>query len=262
MLELALVNYAMQTMVKKGFTPYLPPDLTHTDLLHGTGFQPRSDEHNQSYTVKTSPPLTLIGTSEIPMAGLFRNQILSISDIPKRLVAFSHCFRNEAGGLGQATKGIYRVHQFSKVELFAVTAPEDSERMFEELVDAQEELYKGLELHYRVIDVPADDLGHPAHRKIDMEAYMPGHAGGTYGEISSASNCTDYQSRRLNIRFKESQQSRTRFVHTLNATACAIPRLILSIMEQHQQADGTIRIPRALSPFLMGAERIPFIKTS
>lgn len=258
LLELALVNFTLQKLVSKGFTPCLTPDLAIPDLVSGTGFQPRSSTEKQTFEIRDHE-LCLVGTSEIPLAGMYRNKILKEHDFPLKLAAFSHCFRTEVGHAGQATKGAYRLHQFSKVEMFGLCLPSQSEQMFEELVAVQEELFKDLGLHYRVLEMPAHDLGAPAARKIDIEAWMPQHAGGSFGEISSASNCTDYQSRRLAIRYKDPALGKSQYVHTLNATGCAVPRLIVALLEQHQQQDGTVAIPACLQPFMLGAKQIPFL---
>jgi len=256
LLELALVNWCMQSLVQRGFTPYLPPDLNHTAMLRGTGFAPKDNEHNQSYRISNSD-LALSGTSEITLAGVHFNKILSADQLPIKMAGFSHCFRNEAGAAGTATKGLYRVHQFSKVEMFVLCEPSHSSAMQEELVQLQQSLFSQLGLHYRVVDMPASDLGAPAHRKIDIEAWMPRHQGGSFGEISSTSNCTDFQARRLNIRYRASPKAPTQFVHTLNGTGCAVPRLMLAILEQHQQQDGSVKIPECLSPHMLGITSIP-----
>lgn len=260
LLELALVNFTLQKLISKGFTPCLPPDLAQSNLLEGTGFQPRSSNEKQTFEIRDHN-LCLIGTSEIPLAAMYRNRIIKPDkeELPIRLCAFSHCFRTEVGHTGAATKGAYRLHQFSKVEMFALSTPAQSDQVFDELVSIQEEIFQELQLHYRVLEMPADDLGHPAARKIDIEAWMPQHAGGSYGEISSASNCTDYQSRRLAIRYKDAALDKNQYVHTLNATGCAVPRLIVAILEQHQQKDGTVKLPTCLTPFMMGATQIPFL---
>ncbi|VAI15773.1 unnamed protein product [Triticum turgidum subsp. durum] len=214
----------------------------------------------------------LIGTAEIPVGGIHMNSILADSDLPLKYVAYSHCFRTEAGAAGAATRGLYRVHQFSKVEMFIFCRPEESDKYHEELITIEENLYASLGLHFKyfliflTLDMATGDLGAPAYRKYDIEAWMPGLD--RYGEISSASNCTDYQSRRLGIRFrpaplepppstnskkgKGGSSGPTQFVHTLNATAVAVPRLIISILENFQQEDGTVVIPEPLRPFMGG----------
>lgn len=251
LLELALVNWAMTIMAKNGFTLMTTPDVAREEVVAGCGFQPRG-ESSQVYRIEDSD-LCLVGTAEIPLGGYHSGQILDKQQLPIKMAAFSHCFRREVGAAGSTTKGLYRVHQFSKVEMFVICHPEDSDRLHEELRLLEEEMYSSLGLHFQVLDMPTQDLGNPAYRKYDIEAWMPGR--GSYGEISSASNCTDYQARRLNIRYRESQGD-NRFVHTLNATACAVPRMVISILETHQQEDGSIRIPEVLRPFMGGMEEI------
>ena len=253
MLELALVNWAMQRLVlEHGFTPMLTPDLVREEMVAGCGFQPRG-EASQTYLVPDGA-LCLVGTAEIPLGGYYADQILSEEQLPIRLAGFSHCFRREVGAAGTETRGLYRVHQFSKVEMFAITTPEQSEAMHEELRRIEESLFDALGLCYRVMDMPTEDLGNPAYRKYDIEAWMPGR--GAFGEISSASNCTDYQARRLAIRYRDAQHGQARHVHTLNATACATPRLLISILESYQQRDGSVLVPPVLRPYLGGLEKI------
>lgn len=251
LLELALVNWAMTLAAKNGFTIMTTPDVARESVVASCGFQPRG-EASQVYRVEDSD-LCLVGTSEIPLGGYYANQILDKQKLPIKMAASSHCFRREVGAAGSTTRGLYRVHQFSKVELFVLSHPDDSDRMHEELRSLEQEMFKSLGLHFQVLDMPTQDLGNPAYRKYDIEAWMPGRD--SYGEISSASNCTDYQARRLNIRYRESQGD-NRYVHTLNATACAVPRMIVSILETHQQEDGSIRIPDVLRPFMGGMEEI------
>eukprot|EP00276_Gloeochaete_wittrockiana_P004204 CAMPEP_0184659454 /NCGR_PEP_ID=MMETSP0308-20130426/29648_1 /TAXON_ID=38269 /ORGANISM="Gloeochaete witrockiana, Strain SAG 46.84" /LENGTH=465 /DNA_ID=CAMNT_0027099277 /DNA_START=167 /DNA_END=1564 /DNA_ORIENTATION=+ len=250
LLELALVNWTMQRLVSRGFTPLITPDLVRSRVVEGCGFQPRGD-NTQVYSV-ANMDLCLIGTAEISVGGLLQDTTIATEDLPLKLVAFSHCFRTEAGAAGQAGRGLYRVHQFSKVEMFAVTRPEDSEAMHLELRQIEEDLFSELGLHFQVLDMASEDLGAPAYRKYDVEAWMPGLD--RYGEISSTSNCTDYQSRRLNIRYKA--EDGTRFVHTLNGTACAVPRMIVSILENFQQEDGSVIVPEPLRPFMGGMDRL------
>lgn len=212
--------------------------------------------------------MCLTGTAEIPLGGVFMDSILSEEELPVKVAAFGRCFRTEAGAAGTAGKGLYRVHQFSKVEMFVVCTPEQSEQLHQELMDIEVDMFEELGLHFKVLDMPSGDLGAPAYRKYDIEAWMPGLE--RYGEISSASNCTDYQSRRLNIRYrphvaadtqtttkKKKKKVPTQFVHTLNATACAVPRMIVAIFENFQQEDGSILIPEPLRPYMMGIDTIP-----
>ncbi|CAD7703066.1 unnamed protein product [Ostreobium quekettii] len=263
LLELALVHWTFAKAVSKGFVPVTTPDLVRSSVLEMCGFQPRAD-NTQVYSIADSP-LCLTGTAEVPLAGSYMNRILKSADLPICMVGFGRCFRTEAGAAGMAGKGLYRVHQFSKVELFILCTPQQSEDLLKRLVDFEEELYAELGLHFKILDMPASDLGAPAERKFDMEAWMPGLQ--RYGELSSASNCTDYQSRRLNIRYrpdadaaasggKKQKKLPTEFVHTLNATACAVPRLVVAILENFQQEDGTVVIPKPLIPYMGGVDRI------
>ncbi|KAH7291013.1 hypothetical protein KP509_30G073100 [Ceratopteris richardii] len=262
LLELALVNWALSELVKRGFVPYSTPDLVRSSVIEKCGFQPRGS-NTQVYSVEGTD-LCLAGTAEILLGGLYMDQILSEKQLPLKLVAFSHCFRTEAGAAGSATRGLYRVHQFSKLEMFVICKPEDSERFHEELISIEEELFSSLGLHFKILDMPTEDLGAPAYRKYDFEAWMPGLD--RYGEISSASNCTDYQSRRLSIRYRPTDdiilptgkkgKAPLQFAHTLNATAVAVPRMIVSILENFQQSDGSILIPKVLQPYMSGRELI------
>lgn len=250
LLELALVQYAVQRLRAEGFTLFTTPDLARDDVLEGIGFLPRGPE-TQIYSIEHSD-LSLVATAEITLGGMLKDEILSAADLPLKCAGISHCFRTEAGGHGKATRGIYRVHQFTKVEMFGFTAPDldASNAMHETIVRIEEDIFQGLGLHYRVIDTPTGDLGGPAYRKFDLEAWMPGRGdGGEYGEVTSASNCTDYQARRLGIRCKSPDWKGTRFVHTLNGTAIAVTRALIAILENYQQPDGSVVIPEVLRPW-------------
>ncbi|MDA7980035.1 MAG: serine--tRNA ligase [Pirellulales bacterium] len=254
LLELALIRYALDLLIPAGYTPTTTPDLALNDVLGGTGFNPRGPE-TQIYSVEKSD-LSLIATAEITLAGLYAKQTLDEEQLPIRLAGISHCFRTEAGAHGRATRGLYRVHQFTKVEMFAFTTADQSDAMHEELRSLECQVFDGLGIPYQIIDTATGDLGGPAYRKYDLEAWMPGRGdGGEYGEVTSTSNCTDYQARRLSIRYKRKGEKGTHFVHTLNGTAVAISRAIIAILENYQQADGTIRLPEALVPY-MGKEAI------
>jgi seryl-tRNA synthetase len=257
LLELALVQYAMTALVTEGYTPVITPDVAKVEVLEGIGFIPRDPdpEKRQIYSLADTD-LCLIATAEITLGGMYRDQILDPAKLPIKLVGLSHCFRTEAGAPGRVTKGLYRVHQFTKVEMFAFCTPEESEAIHRELLRIEEKIFQGLGLPYQVIDTCTGDLGGPAYRKYDLEAWMPGRGdGGEYGEVTSTSNCTDYQARRLGIRYRPAGQKGTRFVHTLNGTAVAVTRALLAILENYQQADGSVVVPEVLRPWLRGRER-------
>ena len=249
-LELALQRFAFDRLRNAGFIPYATPDLAKPELVAGIGFNPRGPE-TQVYSLANAN-LCLIGTAEISLGGLYADTVLDGAQLPRKLAGVSHCFRTEAGSHGREAKGLYRVHQFTKVEMFAITRPEDSEAQHRELLSIEEDLISDLALPYRVLDVAAGDLGAPAYRKYDIEVWMPGRSeGGSWGEVTSASNCTDYQARRLGVRFRRDRRggAGTEFAHMLNGTAVAISRTLLALLENHQQADGTVRIPEALQPY-------------
>jgi seryl-tRNA synthetase len=249
LLDLALQQYAVNTLVKRGFTPIVTPDLARVSILEGIGFNPRGAE-TQVYSVENSD-LCLIGTAEITLGGLHADEVLNEADLPLKYVGVSHCFRTEAGAAGRASKGLYRVHQFTKVEMFAFTTPETSGAMHAELLAIEEEIFTALGIPYRVLDIASGDLGGPAYRKFDLEAWMPGRGeAGEYGEVTSTSDCTDYQARRLNIRYKPTEGKGTRFVHTLNGTAVALSRALIVILENYQRADGRIDVPEVLRPYV------------
>jgi seryl-tRNA synthetase len=257
LLELALIQYAMKTLIGHGYTPVITPDVARVEVLEGIGFIPRDPdpEKRQIYSIADTD-LCLIATAEITLGGMHRDKIFDELDLPRKYVGLSHCFRTEAGAPGRDTRGLYRVHQFSKVEMFAFCTPDQSEGIHQELLHIEEEVFKGLGLPFHVIDTCTGDLGGPAYRKYDLEAWMPGRGDkGEYGEVTSTSNCTDYQARRLGIRYKTHGQKGTRFVHTLNGTAVAVTRAILAILENYQQADGSVVIPEVLRPWV-GKDRI------
>jgi seryl-tRNA synthetase len=245
-LELGLVRYALDILQKKGFTPFITPDIAREEILEGIGFNPRGDESNV-YTLE-GEDACLVGTAEITLGGYYSNTILPKEKLPLRMAGLSHCFRREAGAAGQFSKGLYRVHQFTKLEMFVYCLPEESNRFHEELRLIEEEIFDGLNIPFRVVDTCTGDLGAPAYRKWDLEAWMPGRNNGEWGEVTSTSNCTDYQARRLNIRYKDSD-GKNKFVHMLNGTAIAISRAIIAILENFQQEDGSVRLPRALVPY-------------
>ncbi len=245
----AVLRFAMQHMVAKGFVAVDPPLLVRDAAMIGTGFYPGGEE--QAYRCERDE-LNLIGTSEIPVTSIHADDILDEADLPKRYVARSACFRREAGTYGKDTKGLYRVHQFHKVEqvILDVADPARSTEHHEAIVRNAEELLASLELPYRVVLVCGGDLGGPQVMKYDIECWMPSRAG--YGETHSASQFHDYQSRRLNIRYRRKDDRKVAFCHTLNNTVVASPRILIALLEIHQQADGTVRVPKALQPLLDG----------
>lgn len=255
LLDLALQRYAINKLIAAGFTPIITPDLARNSILEGIGFNPRGPE-TQIYSIENSD-LSLIGTAEITLGGMHADQILDESSLPIKYVGISHCFRTEAGAAGRASKGLYRVHQFTKVEMFAFTTVEGSAAAHLELLSLEESIFQGLGLPYRVLDICSGDLGGPAYRKFDLEAWMPGRGeGGEYGEVTSTSDCGDYQSRRLNIRYRPAGQKGTRFVHTLNGTAIALSRTLIAVIENYQREDGSIEIPEVLRGDMGGREVI------
>ena len=254
LLELALQRYALDLLIAEGFTPTITPDLARNEILQGTGYIPRGPE-TQIYSIADSD-LSLVATAEITLGGLLSDEILEDDSLPIKLCGISHCYRTEAGAGGRAARGLYRVHQFTKVEMFAFTLPGQSDRMLDYFCELECRIFDGLAIPYRVIDTATGDLGGPAYRKFDLEAWMPGRGeAGEYGEVTSTSNCTDYQARRLAIRYRHKGEKGTSFVHTLNGTAIAISRALIAILENYQQADGSVIIPDALRN-LVGKDRI------
>lgn len=248
LLEFALVRFAFDRLVAAGFTPMIPPVLVREQALYGTGFFPSDRE--QVYAVPADD-LYLVGTAEVPLAAYHTDEIFEEAELPLRYAGFSSCFRREAGTYGKDTQGLFRVHQFDKVEMFVFTRPEDSPGEHERLLGIEEDLVSGLDLPYRVVNVAAGDLGASAAKKYDIEAWFPSQ--GTYREVTSCSNTTDYQARRLKIRYRTTGGNQ--IVHTLNGTAVAVGRVILAILENHQQADGSVTMPPVLLPYL-GFDRI------
>ncbi|MGH8914567.1 MAG: serine--tRNA ligase, partial [Acidimicrobiia bacterium] len=239
LLEFSLVRWAMDHLVAEGFTPMIPPVLVREEALVGTGFFPEARE--QVYEVPRDE-LFLVGTAEVPLAAYHGDEILSGDELPVRYAGFSTCFRREAGTYGKDTAGIFRVHQFDKVEMFVFSAPEASADEHERLLGVEEKLVAELEVPYRVVNVAAGDLGASAAKKYDIEAWFPGEQ--NFREITSCSNTTDYQARRLKVRVRT--EAGNEMLHTLNGTACAVGRSVLAILENHQQPDGSVVIPEAL----------------
>jgi seryl-tRNA synthetase len=254
LLEFALIQHAIAMLLDEGFTLISTPDLARDRILEGTGYNPRGAE-TQIYSIKNSD-LCLIGTAEITLGGYYADSIIEEDQLPIKLAGISHCFRTEAGSYGQFSKGLYRVHQFTKVEMFAYTRPDQSEQMHEHMVDLEERFFKSLEIPFRTVDICTGDLGGPAYRKYDLEAWMPGRPAkergksGDWGEITSTSNCTDYQARRLNIKYRPKEGGKTEYVHMLNGTAVAISRALIAILENYQQEDGSVMVPEILRPWV------------
>ncbi len=247
LLELALVNAAMAQATAAGFTPMLTPALVRAQSMAGTGFlgQAAQDVYHLD-----KDDLYLVGTSEVALAAYHMDEIIDAEKLPLRYAGFSPCFRREAGSHGKDTRGIFRVHQFDKVEMFSYVAPEASQAEHQRLLEWEKQWLTSLELPFRVIDVASADLGSSAARKFDCEAWIPTQ--GKYRELTSTSDCTEFQSRRLSIRFRDGKQVKP--LATLNGTLCAVPRTIVAILENHQQADGSVRVPEVLRPYLGGRE--------
>lgn len=251
MLEFALVNFAIASAVQAGFTPMIPPVLVNPAAMDGTGFLGQAAE-NVYHLEKDD--VYLVGTSEVPLAAFHMDEVLPSEKLPLRYAGYSTCFRREAGTYGKDTRGIIRVHQFDKVEMFSFCHPDQAQEEHKRLLQWEKDFLNAMGIPYRVIDVASGDLGSSANRKFDIEAWIPTQ--NAYREVTSASNCTDFQARRLNIRFKEGDG--TKAVATLNGTLVAIPRMIVAILENHQNADGTVNIPKALQAFL-GKERFELV---
>jgi seryl-tRNA synthetase len=251
MLEFALVNYAIASANKAGFTPVIPPVLVNPAAMEGTGFLGQAAE-NVYHLEKDD--VYLVGTSEVPLAAMHMDEVLPADKLPIRYAGYSSCFRREAGSYGKDTRGIIRVHQFDKVEMFSFCHPDQAKEEHKRLLQWEKDFLNAMEIPYRVIDVASGDLGSSANRKFDIEAWIATQ--NAYREVTSTSNCTEFQARRLNIRFKDADG--TKAVATLNGTLVAIPRMIVAILENHQNADGTVNVPAALQPFL-GVKRFELV---
>lgn len=247
-LEQALVLWAMKEISAEGYTAMSTPDLARDEVLVGTGFNPRGNE-TQTYSIEGTD-LSLVGTAEITLGGYHKDETIAEEQLPLKYVGVSHCYRTEAGAYGRESYGLYRVHQFAKVEMFIFCAPEQSEALHLELLRLEERVFTKLGIPYQVIDICSGDLGGPAYRKYDLEAWMWGRGDGKggYGEVTSTSNCTDYQSRRLNVRMKRKDGSLV-YAHTLNGTAVSLARALICILENYQQEDGSIKVPEVLIPY-------------
>jgi seryl-tRNA synthetase len=243
-LEMALVNLALETLTKKGFIPVVPPVLIKTEMMRAMGYM----EHggNEQMYIFDKDNQVLVGTSEQAIGPLHSGEVFKAEDLPRRYLGWSTCFRREAGTYGKDTRGILRVHQFDKVEMFSFTKPEDSDKEHEFLLKIEEELLRALEVPYQVVKMCSGDLGAPAARKYDLEAWLPGQ--NRYRELTSTSSCTDFQARRLNIKFKD--KDKLQYVHTLNGTGFAIGRTLIAIMENYQTKDGHVEIPKVLQKYI------------
>ena len=251
LLEIALIQYAFEKIIAHGFIPFITPDLARDKVLEGIGFIPRGPE-TQVYSVENTD-LSLVGTAEITMGGYHMDEIIPEEKLPLKYAALSHCFRTEAGSYGRHSSGLYRVHQFSKVEMFAYTLPEDSEKMHQEIKNIEVEIFQDLGIPFRVVDICTGDLGGPAYRKYDLEGWMTSKNG--YGEITSTSDTTTYQSRRLNIKVKR-KNGEKEYLHMLNGTGVAVSRALIVILENYQQADGSVVVPEVLRSYMGGIEII------
>ena len=242
LLQFALVRFGLEIVAEKGFRPVVPPVLVREEAMYGTGFFPT----DRAQVYQTTDGDCLVGTSEVPLAAMHMDEFLEAKRLPLRYAAYSTCFRREAGAAGKDTRGILRVHQFDKVEMFSFCLPDQAEFEHELILSAEEDILQLLGIPYRVVNIAAGDLGAPAAKKYDCEAWLPGQ--GRYREVTSCSNCTDYQARRLNCRYRTERGPR--FVHTLNGTCIAIGRTLIAIMENYQRADGSIEVPKVLRPYV------------
>jgi seryl-tRNA synthetase len=254
LLDLAIQMYCFNKLIAKGFTPLITPDMAKTDILRGSGFNPRGGERN-IYNIE-GMDLNMIATAEITIGGMLAGRSFKEEELPMKFCALSHCFRTEAGAAGRAGYGLYRVHQFTKIEMYQFTTNEGGEDALQELLAIEKEIFSELKIPYRVIRICSGDMGAPAYKKYDIEAWMPGKGeGGEYGEVTSVGNFTNYQSRRLNIKYVD-KEGKKQFINTLNGTASATGRTMLAIMENYQQEDGSILIPEVLVPYMGGITKI------
>jgi len=255
LLEFALVFWVINLLRKEGFIPVVPPVLAKEEIFEGMGYLPDADKEMYKTTLDN---LRLAATSEQTIGPMFKDEILGEESLPQRYAGFSSCFRREAGSYGQDVRGILRVHQFDKVEMFEFCRPEDSLKEHEFLVSSEEKIMQELKIPYQVVIMCSGDLGMPAAKKYDLEAWLPGQ--NRYRETHSCSNCTDFQARRLNIRYRRQEDKKVLFVHTLNGTACAIGRTLIAILENYQQEDGSIVIPEVLREYMGGMREIKYKK--
>ena len=252
LMDIALIQYAFEVLLKHGYTPFITPDLAKKEILEGLGFNPRG-ESTQVYNIENTD-LSLIGTAEITLGGYHKDEVLDEKELPKKYAALSHCFRTEAGSYSKFSKGVFRVHQFTKVEMFQYATHTQSEAAHQEMLDIEKRIFEGLDIPFRVVDHCTADLGAPSARTYDLEAWMPGKPNkqgdlGDWAEITSTSNCTDYQARGLNIKYKDSNGKKN-FVHTLNGTAISNQRALIAILENYQQKDGSVVVPEVLRKYM------------
>jgi len=252
LLENAITQYALDFVTKKGFTFMTVPNMVNQRTMTGTGFAPRSSDQSDEYAIE-GEDLSLIATAEIPLTGYHADEIIDEKDLPKLYVGLSPCYRREAGTYGKHTRGLFRVHQFNKLEMYAFTLPEQSKEMHEQILAIEEELWQSLGIPYHVINIASGDLGAPAAKKYDIEYWSP--VDGIYRELTSCSNCTDFQARNLNIRVRRGSGN-VEVLHTLNGTAVSLARSLVTILEHYQTEDGKLRVPEVLRPYLGGREVI------
>jgi seryl-tRNA synthetase len=250
LLENAITQYALQFLLSKGFTFMTVPHMVNSSVATGTGFAPRSSDQNDEYFIE-GEDLSLIATAEMPLTGYHADEIIDEADLPLFYAGLSPSYRKEAGTYGKHTRGLFRVHQFNKLEMYAYTLPEQSVEVHDKLLGFEEELWQSLGIPYHIINIAAGDLGAPASKKYDLEYWSP--IDGKYRELTSCSNCTDFQARNLNIRVRRSDGS-VETVHTLNGTAVSLARSLVAVIEHYQNADGTLRVPEVLRPYLGGRD--------
>ena len=255
-IEFALINLVFNELTKEGFVPVLPPVMIRPEMAWGMGYLEQEDK-KEAYFLPIDN-LYLAGTSEQTIGTMHANEIFREEELPKRYLAFSTCFRREAGSYGKDTKGIFRVHQFDKIEMFSFCKPEDSQKEHKFLLAQQEKLMKLLKIPYQVVKLCSGDLARPSAMTYDIEAWFPSE--NRYRETHSTSNCTDFQARRLNIRYRRNKDKKLYFVHTLNATGFAIGRILIAIIENYQQKDGSIKVPPVLQKYLGNKKRIPWLE--
>jgi seryl-tRNA synthetase len=251
-LEWALINYMIGIHIKNGFEQWMPPAVVRREIMYGSGQLPKFD--NQQFKINDADfHLYLIPTAEVPLNGLHADEIIDEKELPLRYIAYTPCFRREAGAAGSQERGLIRMHQFNKVEMFCFTKPEDSMKMFDQMMDSAEEILQGLGLHYRNMLLVTGDMSFASARTVDIEVWLPGQ--NRYYEVSSVSNCTDYQSRRSNIRFRKKEE-KPELVHTLNGSGLATSRLMVALIENNQNSDGSVNIPKVLQPYLGGITKL------